>query len=122
MLDLFYIIALTLVSALMIAFAQYNFKKEMPQFHITREGIISILSKREIQLGLVLYIIALGIYLVALSLGELSLVYPIFASVFLFVLLISRKMLKETISPVRVLGIILIISGIVLTAITFGGA
>ena len=122
MLDLFYIIALTLVSALMIAFAQYNFKKEMPQFHITREGIVSILSKREIQLGLALYVIALGIYLVALSLGELSLVYPIFASVFLFVLLISRKMLKEMISPIRVLGIILIISGIVLTAMTFSGA
>ncbi|MDE1869809.1 MAG: hypothetical protein KGH71_02365 [Candidatus Micrarchaeota archaeon] len=122
MLDLFYIIALTLVSALMIAFAQYNFKKEMPQFHITREGIISILSKKEIQLGLVLYVIALGIYLVALSLGELSLVYPIFASVFLFVLLISRKMLKEIISPVRVLGIILIVSGIILTAMTFSGA
>lgn len=120
MLDLFYIIALTLVSAMMIAFAQYNFKKEMPQFHITKEGIVSILSKREIQLGLVLYVIALGIYLVALSLGELSLVYPIFASVFLFVLLISRKMLKEMISPVRVLGIILIISGIILTAMTFG--
>lgn len=120
MLDLLYIIVLTLISALMIAYAQYNFKKEMPQFHMTKEGLFSILKKGEIRIGLVLYIIALGIYLVALSLGELSLVYPIFASVFLFVLLISHTLLKESISPARILGIILIVTGIALTALTFG--
>lgn len=122
MLDLLYIIVLTLISALMIAYAQYNFKKEMPKFHMTKDGIVSILKKNDIRLGLVLYIIALGIYLVALSLGELSLVYPIFASVFLFVLLISRQLLKESIGIPRVIGIVLIISGIILTALTFSGA
>ena len=122
MLDLLYIIVLTLISALMIAYAQYNFKKEMPKFHMTKEGISSILKKSDIRLGLALYIVALGIYLVALSLGELSVVYPIFASVFLFVLLISRQLLKESIGPARAVGIVLIIAGIILTALTFSGA
>ncbi|MDE1846177.1 MAG: hypothetical protein KGH53_02765 [Candidatus Micrarchaeota archaeon] len=121
MFALFYIVLLTLISALMIAFAQYNFKREMPKFHITKEGMISIISNGKIQIGLVLYVVALGIYLVALSLGELSLVYPIFASVFLFVMLISHRMLKELVSPVRALGVVLIIAGIVLTAMTFSG-
>ncbi|MGI0141726.1 MAG: EamA family transporter [Candidatus Micrarchaeales archaeon] len=104
----------------MIAYAQYNFKKEMPQFRLTKEGIMSILRKRDIVMGLVIYVVSLGIYLVALSFGELSVVYPIFASVFVFVMLVSHQMLKERISRGRVLGVILIITGIVLTALTFG--
>lgn len=120
MLDLLYIIALTLISALMIAFAQYKFKKEMPKFEMTLGGIKSILHNREILFGGVIYVVSLGIYLVALSLGDLSLVYPIFASVFIFVMLVSRQLLREMVSPVRVLGVGLIVIGIVLTALTFG--
>ncbi|MDE1850814.1 MAG: hypothetical protein KGH54_03410 [Candidatus Micrarchaeota archaeon] len=120
MLDLLYIIVLTLISALMIAYAQYNFKKEMPKFEMTIKGIKSILHNRGILFGMVVYIISLGIYLVALSLGQLSIVYPIFASVFIFVMLVSRQMLRELVSPVRMLGVGLIVLGIVLTALTFG--
>lgn len=104
----------------MIAYAQFVFKTQMPKFGMNTREIVAILRNKKILTAGVIYVISLLIYLGALSFGQLSIVYPIFASVFVFVMLVSRHLLKELMSPVRVLGLILIISGIVLTALTYG--
>ncbi|MDE1824924.1 MAG: EamA family transporter [Candidatus Micrarchaeota archaeon] len=119
MLGLLYIVSFTLVAALLAAAAQYLFKSSIKGFSISWRGILSLISNRKVIAGFAVYIIALGVYIQALRYGELSLIYPIFASVFIFVLLISRYKLKEKMGFFRIAGIGLIVLGIILTALTF---
>lgn len=119
LLGLAYIISFTLISAMLAAFAQYLFKRSIKEFHLDRKGIISVFENREVLLAIIIYIIALAVYLQALRYGELSFVYPIFASVFVFVMIISKYKLKEPVGIARIAGTLLIILGIALTALTF---
>lgn len=67
--------------------------------------------------GLVLYGCSFIIWLRVLSFNDLSRAYPIFASfVFLLTTLGSMIFLKETIAPMRILGIVVILSGIFIVA------
>lgn len=67
--------------------------------------------------GLALYGLSFLIWLRVLSFNDLSRSYPIFASiVFLFTTVGSIVFLKESVSPTRVLGIIVILSGIFIVA------
>ena len=119
MLGLLYIVSFTLVAALLAAAAQYLFKSSIKGFSISLKGITSLMRNRSLLAGFAVYIVALGVYIQALRYGELSFVYPIFASVFIFVLLISKYKLKEKVGIARIAGIGLIILGIILTALTF---
>jgi len=68
-------------------------------------------------LGLALYGLSFLIWLRVLSFNDLSRAYPIFAAVvFLFTTIGSLLFLKENISLLRVLGIVIIISGIYVVA------
>ena len=114
-----YVVIFTLAAALLAATAQLLFKSSIKQFKLNKEGILSVFKNRQIIIGIVVYVIGLGIYLQALHFGELSFIYPIFASVFIFVALISKYKLREKIGIARAAGIGLIILGIILTALTF---
>lgn len=70
-----------------------------------------------ILLGLTLYGLSFIIWLRVLSFNDLSRAYPIFATiVFLLTTLGSIIFLKESLSPFRVLGIIIILFGIYIVA------
>ena len=63
--------------------------------------------------------LSFAIYLYALhSAPEISFVYPIFASTFVFVLLISIFSLKEKAGIYRIAGIALIVLGIAVVSLT----
>lgn len=113
------IMGITVVAALLAAFAQYFFKKSLPSFRFNAREIISLLRRRMVLLGLLIYFVGLGIYLVALYHGQLSFVYPVFASAFVFTLLISRYMLGEKIGTARALGVVLVVVGIAVIAFTY---
>lgn len=113
------IIVTTLAAALIAALAQYVFKKSVPKFDISLGGIRRLLSSPGIWAGGILYLASLGVYLKALGSGELSFVYPTFASTFIFIALISYFMLKEEMSPKRAAGIALVFIGIVLVALSY---
>jgi len=67
--------------------------------------------------GLVLYGLSFLVWLRVLSFNDLSRSYPIFASiVFLFTTIGSIIFLKESVSMVRIVGIIVILSGIYIVA------
>lgn len=67
--------------------------------------------------GLFLYGLSFLIWLRVLSFNDLSRSYPIFASiVFLFTTAGSIIFLKETVSVMRILGIVVILSGIYIVA------
>ncbi len=117
--DLATIIGITLIAALFVAMAQYLFKKHIEQFDINKSHIIKLLKNRNMMLGVLLYIVSLLIYLVALHYGQLSFVYPTFASSFIFIALVSKYALKERLDAKRILGILLILIGIIMVALTY---
>ncbi len=113
------IIALTVFSSFLASFAQYLFKKNLPRFEASIRGLFSIIKNKFVVIGLLIYIVSLPIYLFALKNGALSFVYPTFATSFIFVLLFSKFGIGEKISLSRVIGIILVIFGISIIALTF---
>ncbi len=112
------VIAITTLSAFIVAVAQYIFKRSLGGFKFNTKGIFGVLSNKGVLLGIFIYFVSLGIYLTALSSGELSVVYPIFASSFIFVLIISAALLGEKINAFRITGVLLIVLGIALVAST----
>lgn len=113
------IIAIVLASAFLAAAAQYLFKKHITRFSPDMKGVLSLARNRGMLAGAAIYAISLAIYLDALRLGELSFVYPAFASVFVFVLLISRFKLREKIGLGRIIGVALVVAGIAVVALTY---
>ncbi len=120
MLGVVAIVLLTLAAALAAAFAQYLFKRSLKAFRLNLKGIILLASNRGVILGGLISLASLAVYLLALGSGQLTFVYPTFASTFVFVLLISHFALKEKVTRARALGIILIIAGIAIVALTYG--
>lgn len=118
MLSAVIIFVLVLLSALIAAYAQFNFKKGVPKFSFNFSGIIATLLKRQVLFGLCLYVLSLAIYLSALKFGDLSFVYPVFASSFIFVILIAKFKLNEPITARRAAGILIIALGIGLVALS----
>ncbi len=115
----FVLIVTILVSALMAAIAQYIFKRNIPAFHVNRAGILSLIRNKFLIGGIAVYAASLVVYLFALRGGQLSFVYPTFASVFVFVLVISKFSLGEKINIYRIIGVALIIAGIAAIAATY---
>jgi drug/metabolite transporter (DMT)-like permease len=66
--------------------------------------------------GVVLYGIGFFLWLAALTKFELSYAYPIMASVYIFILLLSWLLLGEHISAVRIIGTLVIAVGIAIVA------
>ncbi len=116
--NIYLVIFLTLIAALFTSYSQLLFKKGLKKRLNTVTEIIGTLKNRLIIIGLAGYVVSFTLYLIALSGSQLSIVFPIFASSFIFVTLISSKMLNERITVIRVLGILLIFLGIVVIAAT----
>ncbi len=64
--------------------------------------------------GMGFYAISVILSLIALKFGDLSVIGPIFSSVYVWVTIISIKFLNERISPKRMIGILSVIIGIIL--------
>lgn len=116
--NIYLVIFLTLVAALISSFSQLLFKKGLTKRLDTIPQIIKTVLNKYVFIGLCGYLISFLMYLEALKSSQLSIVFPIFASSFIFVTIISAVMLKERISWVRAIGILLIFSGIVIVALT----
>ncbi len=113
------VIALTVFAAFIVAIAQYVFKEHLHKFRGNIHEVIGVFKDKWSIIGVIIYFIGLPIYLFALDNGQLSFVYPTFASSFVFILIISKYALKEKISRFRVLGVLFVILGIVIIAMTY---
>ncbi len=65
-------------------------------------------------LGLLMYGLSTIFWLVALSQKDLSYVYPFISLTFIIVLLLSHFVLKEQVSTARIVGTLIIISGLII--------
>lgn len=113
------ILLVTLFAAALAAISQYFMKKHVHKFPFHIKGALSLLKNRGVLMAACLYLISAFVYLYALSSGELDFVYPIFASTFVFVLVISAFKLKERMGVKRILGILFVVLGILIIALTY---
>lgn len=74
--------------------------------------IVSIFKNIHILIGLFFYSISLIFWLFALSKLKLSIAYPATSLVYIFIILASWLILKETINIYQVIGVIIILIGL----------
>lgn len=111
-----YVVAVTLIAAAIVAYAQYVFKRAVPKFSFNTKGLVSLFTNKNVLFGMFAYGVGLIFYLVALGSGQLSFVYPAFSTTFIFVILISHFKLGERIGYKRLAGVLFILLGIILTS------
>ncbi len=116
--NIYLVIFLTLLAALVTSYSQLLFKRGLKKRLNSIRDILGTLMNKTIIIGLLGYVLSFTLYLIALSKSQLSIVFPIFASSFIFVTLISAVTLKERTTTARVLGILLIFLGIVMVTAT----
>jgi len=98
-------VLLVLLCAIIEGFAQVFFKKS---------ALAAPCRKRWIGAGVALFIVQALIYTVALQLVEVSTAFPIGSVAYVVVAIYSRQMLNEPVTPVRWLGVGLIVLGVTL--------
>ena len=107
----FKIILLVLFCGLLGAFGQIMFKLASDNLVFTFKGL---LTNYKLILGLGFYGISAILFVLALRFGEVSTLYPLIATSYIWVLLIAGIFLKEDVGILKVLGIFSIILGVIL--------
>jgi uncharacterized membrane protein len=100
-----------LLSTLIGAYGALFFKKAANSF---KKGILGILGSKELWLGGVLYGLAFILGMIPLKKEALSLIYPLSAMTYIWVIFISKKHLGEKITKYKIIGILLVVAGIFL--------
>ncbi|MGC8676001.1 MAG: hypothetical protein ACP5T3_00595 [Candidatus Micrarchaeia archaeon] len=115
-----FVVSLTLAAAVIAAYAQYLFKRHLASFGVKLSEVKRAIVERHVLFGLLMYSVSFVLYIYALHAAPIvSFVYPIFASTFIFVFLISKYALKEPIGSIRLLGMVLIVIGIIAVTMTY---
>lgn len=102
-------IGLVLFCALLGALGQLLFKLGSAS---VSASILSWLANGKVLLGMALYGISAVLFIVALKYGNLSVLYPLIATSFIWVTLLATKLLGEPFSLINWLGIALIVGGV----------
>ncbi len=109
-----------LIPILVIVFATFigsigalYLKKSSNKFNLSLEGTI---KNKELLIGVLFYGISSIFFIVTLKFGPLSILYPVVATSYIWVALLSVKFLNERMNILKWLGIIFIILGVVLIA------
>ena len=103
-------IIFVLISTLFVSVAQMFWKFASQQFSFTFQGIFLNLH---LYLGFFIYGFALVLLLIALKEGDLSVVYPILGTSYMWVLFIARFFFKEYVSLTNLIGVFIIILGVI---------
>jgi multidrug transporter EmrE-like cation transporter len=116
------ILWIVFLAGLCNTFGQTLFKKSADTFelpHVRSFGVFirffgQVFSSPWIWLGLSAMGLGLFVWFFAISRGDLSLVYPIGSMQYVMILISARIILKEKIHPLKVLGTVFIVFGILL--------
>lgn len=97
------------VAALLGAVGQFLFQAAA---HRAKPGIIGFLTSPWVIVGLLCYFVVTALFNVAFKKGgTVPLMYPVYASTYIWAALIAVAMFEHTIRPVHVFGMILLIAG-----------
>lgn len=104
-------IALVLFSQIIGAFGPIYLKRSSKDFGLNFKGIF---QNYNLLFGVFFYGVATLMFIPALQGGELSVLYPMVSTVYIWVSLLSIKMLQEKMTPYKWAGVSIIILGVVL--------
>ena len=110
-------ILLTLFCALLGSAGQIFFK--LGSNKIT-ENLSSWLTNWQIILGMGIYGLSAILFIIALKYGKLSVLYPVIATTYIWVTMISYYIFKEQINYSNWIGVFLIICGVFMIALRGG--
>ncbi len=119
-------LALIITSVSMVVCGQVSLKIGMnkvgeissTQFKHPVQTLIKMFSNPHVSVGLSLYACAYVIWLIVLSRVDLSFAFPMMGLSYVFILFISKFLLKEDVMPFRWLGAVLICTGVVIISRT----
>jgi multidrug transporter EmrE-like cation transporter len=80
--------------------------------HIAHPGLIGMATNLPLMAGYCLYGLSTVLLVVALKDGELSLLYPVIALTYVWVTVLSFVVFHDDINPWKLIGIVLIVSGV----------
>ena len=80
--------------------------------HMVQPGLLGMATNLRLMAGYCLYGISTLLLVLALKDGELSLLYPVIALTYVWVTILSFLIFHDDINPWKVLGIVLIVSGV----------
>lgn len=103
------IIFIVLFCAILGAFGQVFFKLSSGSFSLSFNGLV---KNWKFLIGATLYASSALLFVYSLKKGDLSILYPLIATSYIWVSIFSRIILKEPISILNVFGIGLILAGI----------
>ena len=102
---------LVLFTTLLTSSAQLLWKKSSATL---QPNIASIITNHYLIIGILLYIVGGALIILSFRGGEVSVLYPIIATSYIWVSILSFKFLGEVINTLKLIGISAIIAGIVL--------
>ena len=76
------------------------------------KNILDILKNKELIWGIIFYALSTLLFIPALKGGELSVLYPFVALAYVWVAILSKWMLKEKVTAMKWIGVILILVGV----------
>lgn len=80
--------------------------------HMTQPGLLGMATNLPLMAGYCLYGLSTLLLVLALKDGELSLLYPVIALTYVWVTILSFVIFHDDLNPWKLLGIVLIVSGV----------
>ena len=102
-------IAVVLSAAVLGAIGQLNFKLGSDSMKFK---IYEIIKNKYLIIGVLLYGISTVMFIVSLKGGELSVLYPLIATSYIWATILAKKVLNENINIYKSSGVLLIIVGV----------
>lgn len=110
-------IGLVLLATTLGSFGPLFLKKSSDKFHLSIEGVF---KNPNLIIGVFFYGVGTILFIPALKGGELSVLYPLVALVYVWVSLLSVKFLNEKMNILKWVGIVLILIGVTLIGVSSG--
>ena len=107
----FWAIGIVFFTTLLTSTAQIFWKSGIEKLEF---NLLSIITNANILIGILLYIIGGILLIISLRGGEVSVLYPIFATSYIWVSFLSIYFLGEVMNIFKWLGVFVIIAGIIL--------
>ncbi|NOU66244.1 EamA family transporter [Paenibacillus sp. LMG 31461] len=108
------IIILTLINITLLATGQILWKIGLKNTELTLKNVLGLFSSPLILSGLILYGVATIVWFKILSIGKLSVVYPLQSISYAIVIILAWIIFKEEVTLTRWIGCVVILIGIYL--------
>ena len=89
------------------------------KFGMNSFSIVTILTNYFLMGGLLIYILGAALLILAFKGGEVTVIYPVFATSYIWVLILSNLFLGEVVTPMKLFAVLIIVTGVFM--VTRGG-